>query len=210
MEIIVFGVVAAVSFLSYSLWRRSRAEGLTDALVEERAARGLTAGEPSLAALRLGDIVSHLTTDYVVEGVVSLDDEGRITRLYRLADASQVRWLGVRPGVAEPLFLSEMPAFGVSLEASAPEQLSHGGAPYRLTTRASARVNQSGSGLPTTATATSTVTTAAAVAPLERAWLYEYAGIGARRILAIAGRGRTDAFEGESVPIAMLDILPGT
>ena len=45
--------------------------------------------------------------------------------------------------------------------------------------------------------------------PADRAWFYEYAGAGARRIFAVAWNDRTDAFEGEPVATGMIDILPG-
>ena len=196
MELIVLGVVAGLSFLSYALWKRSRTEGTQEALEGDRVIARLAGAEPSIHTLRPGDVVSHLQTDYVVEGVLSLDDDGRITRLYRMADGGRVRWLGVKPGAEEPLFLDEVTGLEMGVEVSAPDQLTHAGAPYRLAARASARVNTSGSVGPNP--------------PGARAFFYEYAGAGARRLFALASDGRTNAYEGEPVATGMIEILPGT
>ena len=45
--------------------------------------------------------------------------------------------------------------------------------------------------------------------PGERACVYEYAGAGAQRLLAIVWDRETTALEGESVSTAVLEILPG-
>ena len=194
MEIIVLGVVAGLSFLSYSLWKRSRSEGLKDALLEERQQQRLASAEPNLHALRPGDVVTHLTTDYVIEGVLTLDDDGRVTRLYKMADAGRIRWLGVRAGVDEPLFLDEVK--GLPIDGSAPDQLTWDGSPYRLSARASARVGLSGS-IGERATA-------------ERVWLYDYAGVGTRRIVAVGWSDHSAAFAGEPVSRTLLEILPAS
>src|SRR3954453_1872178 len=102
MELIVFGVVAGVSFFSYAVWRRSRGDGLTKALAEERVQARLRSADLNIHGLRPGDVVSHLRSDYLIEGVLTFDDDGQKTRLYRLADGAKIRWLGVRPGEGEP------------------------------------------------------------------------------------------------------------
>jgi hypothetical protein len=194
MEIIVLGVVAGVSMLSYALWKKSRSDGLTRALVEERTQARLRSAEPGIHGLRPGDVVSHLKSDWLVEGVLSFDDDGRVTRLYRLADGATVRWLGARPGDGDPLLLEEVRDLGVPVDVNAPDQLLVDGAPYRLASRAQARVSLAGSG---------------PRVPNERAWLYEYAGAGARRLFAVAWEGQTAAFAGEPIATSLLDILPG-
>ncbi len=198
MELIVLGLVAGLSFLSYALWRRSRGEELEAGALEGRgpAPQLPPVEERTLETLRPGDVVSHLRTDYVVEGVISLDDEGRVTRLYRVADAGRVRWLAVRPGAGEPLLLDEVRDLGaMSMEVSAPDRLTHDGVPFRLATRASARVRLAG--------------TLGAGRDGDRAWFYDYAGAGGKRLLAVAWSERTDAFLGESIGPNLLELLPG-
>ena len=196
MELIVIGVVAGLSFLSYALWKRSRGEGLDEALTAERAQLRLASAEPSLASLRPGDVVTHLGVDYIVEGAITLDDDGKVTRLYRIADAGRVRWLAVRPGVDEPLVLDVVSGLVESPAAQAtPEHLTHQGAPYRLAARAMARVGQTGQ--------------VGSIPTADRAWVCEYAGAGARRILALGWGERTDTFAGEPIARHMLEILPG-
>lgn len=195
MELFVLGIVAGLSFLSYALWKRARSEGLDEALEAERAAARLASAEPSLHSLRPGDIVSHLGTDYLVEGVLSLDDAGCVTRLYRIADGAAVRWLAVRPGSAPPLVLEEVSGLSLGGDLSAPDELVHSGTAYRLANRSSARVDQNGAvGLRPTP---------------EHAWLYEYVTSGARRLLALAWSGHAETFAGEPVPARTLELLPG-
>lgn len=196
MELIVIGVFAGLSMLSYAVWKRSRGEGLDEALAAEQTRLRLTAAEPSLASLRPGDVVSHLGVDYVVEGAATLDDDGKVTRLYRLADGASVRWLAVRAHVEEPLLLEAATGLldGV-VAAATPEQLLYRGTAYRLAARSLARAALAGQlgGLPI----------------VDRAWVWEYAGAGAQRILAIGWGDRVEAFAGEPIAAHLLEVLPG-
>lgn len=203
MELFVLGIVAGLSFLSYALWWRSRTASLDEALEQERAAARLASAEPSLHSLRPGDVVCHLGTDYLVEGVLSLDDAGRVTRLYRIADGAAVRWLAVRPGTAPPLVLDEVRGLSLGGDLSAPDELVHSGTAYRLATRTSTHVDQSGI-LGAFGSGPGDRTSAP-----ERAWLYEYVASGARRLLALTWSGHAEAFAGEPVPARTLELLPG-
>jgi hypothetical protein len=210
LELIVIGLVAGLSLLSYAMWKKAHLGALEDALAEERQEALLGSAERTIHTLRPGDVVMHLGADWLVEGVLVLDDDGRTTRLYRLADGTEVRWLGVGPNDHEPLMLREVAALGpaglgawpqgrgglpTEAEMGAPEQLTHDGVPYRLAARANGRVRRTG------------VVGDGRLG--ERAWLYDYAGAGSRRLLALAWSERTDAFAGERVPAAALDLLPG-
>jgi hypothetical protein len=196
VELIVLGLVSGLSFLSYALWKRSRAQELDEALAAERTVRKLRSEERTVHAMRPGDVVTYVDTDWLVEGVVDLDDDGRRTRLYRLADGAVVRWLAARAGADEPLLLDQVDDLGsLGMELNAPDRLVHGGVPYRLTNRASVRVRLAG-----------------AVGDGrggDRAWFYDYAGPGTRRLLAVAWSARTDTLVGEAVASQMIDILPG-
>ena len=195
MELIVVGLVAGLSFLSYALWKRSRTEALSQALAEERATALLGSSEANLQALRPGDVVTHMTTDYIVEGSIALDEDGRVTRLYRLADGGKVRWLGVRPGDGEPLVFDQIPDAG--LVGNAQELVTFAGEPYRLAARASTRVKRAGA-----------IGGVASDKHGERAWLLDYAGVGIKRVWALAWSEHTEIFAGEPVHRGMIDVLP--
>ena len=202
MELIVFGMMAGLFFASYALWRRARTPTRDDAppKLPPRQVPQLPSGERTLHTIQVDDVVTHLATDYIVEGVVTLDEDGEVTRLYRMADGSTVRWLGARPGSDDPLLLEEAPE--LALDAAGPEELAHTGQTYRLVKRGAVKATHAGNiGAGRTA---------------DRARLYEYAGPGAARVIAVAWGAaapstdaRADAFRGERLSAASIDILPG-
>lgn len=196
MALIAIGVVAGLSFLSYAVWRRGGGKRRDEELTGERTRLQLAAAEPTLHSLRPGDVVSHLGVDYLVEGAVTLDEDGKVTRLYRMADGARVRWLAVRAGLDEPLVLEGVDGLLAHATAhAAPEQLLHRGTAYRLSARSLARAAQTGQvgTLPVT----------------DRAWVWEYAGAGAQRILAVGWGDRMEALVGEPVAATLLEVLPG-
>ena len=137
-----------------------------------------------------------LDRDYIVEGSLSLDDDGRALRLHRLADGAAVRWLAVREGTPSPLLLDE--DHELPIERGAPTELRHGGAPYRLERRASTRARRMGQVGPRLAARQG-----------DRATLFEYAGVGDKRIVAVSWPDGTDGFVGATVHRALVEILPG-
>ena len=207
MGLIFVGLVAGASYLSYRFWRRRRALRPPGELSGPRVpALPAAHRDGDLRSLAPGDIVTHVTTDYLVEGSLILDDDGRATRLYRLSDGAAVRWLCVRPGDAEPLLLDHVarPEGLLPAAAHVPEHLVMAGAPYRLAARVRTTVRRSGhTGLPGAPPGS----TAAFDDGPERAWLLDYAGVGARRLIAVAWPEHTEAFTGERVPRPMIEIL---
>ena len=196
MEFIVLGVVASVFVASWALWKKTRSPSGAGVPADESSIKGqLTSGERTIHNLQVSDIVTHLGSDFLVEGVLTLDDDGAVTRMYRMTDGAKVRWLVARPGDGNPLLLEEKAELAV--DASGPEAISHGGVPYRLAARASVRVVRSG------ALASSRTT--------DRARLYEYASAGEARIIALAwpDTERADATIGERLSLGSFDILPG-
>ena len=203
--LILLGLIASLSLISYSLWKRARGQPPDEALLAGPTQLRLPGAEPSLSSLGPGDVVSHLGTDHLVEGVLRLDDDGRLTCLYRMTDGTRVRWLAVRAGADEPLVCDAVPGLidpdglaghGGSLPGqSTPEQLFHQGAPYRLASRAMVRVERVGA--------------VGVLPPADRAWLCEYAGAGVRRIVALIWRDRVETFAGEPVARSMIEVLPG-
>lgn len=195
MELVILALVAGLFFTSYALWRRARhAANAGDKTIEGRkAAPALPPAERTIHTITNGDVVTYMDTDWLVEGVLTLDEDGRVTRLYKMIDGAKTRWLAARPGEDEPFLLDEAPE--LVIDPSGPDALTHAGIPYRLTARAVVQVIRSGS--------------LGATRPGEKARLYEYTGAGSTRLVAVAGGERVDVYRGERVPATMIDILPG-
>jgi hypothetical protein len=199
VELIVLGVVASLCFASYALWRRAH-----PVAPQARGPLSLAEGptERTVHTLQPGDVVSYLGQDYIVDGVLTLNDDGQVTRLYRMADGAQVRWLGARPGDGGALYLEEAPE--LALDASGPDALIERERPYRLVARGGAQVTRAG------ALASSPSSPSASTErPPERVRVYEYADAGTARVLALAWSDRVDAYRGEKLPPGALELLPG-
>jgi hypothetical protein len=195
MELLVLGLVAGIGFASYALWNKARKDE-SEALAAEKKrlmAPPNTTGDRSPTTIQVGDVVQHLGSDMLVEGVVTFSEDGRGARLYRLFDDRGERFLFAKAGGSDPLLLA--PAT-VTLEAAAepPETLTHAGAPYRQTARAQAsaiRVGQLG-----------------ARKHGDRVRMFEYAGPGPSRMLVVDWGDKLEAFAGERVLASTLEILP--
>ena len=190
MELLVLGLVAGIGFASFALWQRARKdEG--EALASERK-RLQAPAERSPTTIQVGDVVQHLGTDFVVEGVITLSEDGRGARLYRMFDGGGERFLYAKTNAPDPLLLASA---HVALDGDAPpESVTHAGARYRQTARAQAsaiRVGQLG-----------------ARKHADKVRVYEYAGPGPARLLIVDWGDRVEAFAGERVLAHALDILP--
>jgi len=190
MEFLVLGLVAGIGFASYALWQKARKDESEAQAAERKRLQAPVDRSPT--TIQVGDVVQHLGVDFVVEGVVTLSEDGRGARFYRMFDGSGERFLYAKTGGADPLLLT---ATSVTLEGEAPpETLVHGGASYRQTarTRASAiRVGQLGTRK-----------------HADRVRVYEYAGPGPARLLVVDWGDRVEAFAGERVLAHALEILP--
>lgn len=186
MELLVLGLVATVGFTSYALWARARH---TEASAQPPE---LEAPDRTPTTLQIGDVVQHLGTDWIVEGVLSLaDDKG--ARLYRLADGGAERYLFATTSDPDPSWLDRV-ELG---EASGAEIVEHGGQSFRLRGRASSTALRAG------------VLGAVRPAPAgDRITLAEY-GAGASRLVILQWSDHADAFAGERVPAHLLELLPG-
>jgi hypothetical protein len=193
VELLILAVVAGLSFASWALWRQARGAEGARALPDKAPAGLLGDGERTIHTLRPGDVVAHMGTDYLVEGALALDEDGRVTRLYRLVDGSVERWMGARPNDASPLLFEAAP--DLSIEANGPESITHRGLPFRLTARASALVSGAGQ--------------VGEGREGGRVQLYEYTAAGAARIWAIAWAQRVEAFSGERIEPHTVELLPG-
>jgi hypothetical protein len=189
MELLVLGLVAGIGFASYALWHKARKdEGEAQAAERKRLA---APAERSPTTIQVGDVVQHLGSDFLVEGVVTLSEDGRGARLYRLFDDGGEHFLYAKTSHADPLLLA--PAV-VTVEGEPPETLTHAGGVYRQTARVQAsaiRVGQLG-----------------ARKHGDRVRVFEYAGPGPARLLVVDWGERVEAFAGERVLAAALDILP--
>ncbi len=189
MELLVLGLVATIGFASYALWSRART-------AEEGgiAPPALEAPDRTPANLQVGDVVQHVGTDYLVEGVLTLSEGGpKPARLYRLADGGAERFLYATPAEPDPSLLDAVPALAVD---GAPEAVLHGGRSFRLRSRTHASVLRAGAVGESRAGAG------------DRVGLLEYA-TASSRLVVIHWSDRAEAFAGERVPSHLLELLPG-
>jgi hypothetical protein len=183
MELLVLGLVATIGFASYALWARTQAgdEG--------------PAAERTLLTLQVGDVVQHLGTDYVVEGVLSFagEDGGPQPRLYRMVDGARERYLYVTGGDGvDPLLLDET---ALAAGASPADALEHAQQHFRVREVAQATALRHGT-----------------VGPRRlggRVTLRSYSAGAAARLVLLEWADHLDAFAGERVAHHLLDVLPG-
>jgi Domain of unknown function (DUF4178) len=187
MELLVLGLVATVGFASYALWSKAR-QSEEEASVP--AAGLLDAPDRTLGTLQPGDVVQHLGTDWLVDGVLTFAEDGRGARLYRLADGAAQRFLFTAPGDADPLLLAArpLPVDGV------PESLLVDGYTYVLKARLAAAVLRAGAGFERRTG--------------ERVAAVVYTA-GAARVFLLHWTDRCDCFIGERVGANLLELLPG-
>jgi hypothetical protein len=189
MELLVLGLVAGIGFASYALWHKARKdEG--DTLAAERK-RLMAPVERSPTTIQVGDVVQHLGSDFLVEGIVTFSEDGRGARLYRLFDDGGERFLYAKAGGSDPLLLAPTT---VTVDGDPPESLQHAGGAYRQTARAQAsaiRVGQLGTRKHG-----------------DRVRVFEYAGPGPARLLVVDWGDKLEAFAGERILASSLEILP--
>jgi hypothetical protein len=192
VEFIILSVVAGLFFASYTFWKKGR--GHEDDRAKPRP-RELPPADRTIQTLQIGDVASYLDVDYLVEGMLTLDEDGRVTRLYRMTDGSKVRWLAARPDDDGAVLLDEAPE--LVMDAAGADTLTYQGTPYRLTARGHAHVIRAG--------------TLGSGRSGDRTRIYEYAGPGNERVIGLAwvGGDRMDVFRGERLSPGVLDLLPG-
>src|SRR5688572_16818877 len=118
--------MVAVLSGGYLAYRRSQVRALTSGTAP---ATGLL--ERTLRDVRPNDVVQHAGRDYLVEGVVSYDEDGHTWRGARLADGGTERWLlvGLERGSAMTVRMLDA-ARGVELSGYPPEALEVEGQSY--------------------------------------------------------------------------------
>jgi uncharacterized protein DUF4178 len=190
MELLVLGLVAGIGFASYALWQRARKDEDEAERAERKRLQAPVDRSPT--TMQVGDVVQHLGTDYLVEGVVTMSEDGRGSRLYRMFDGVGERFLYAKSGASDPLLLS--PA-ALALDSDAPpETVAFEGTRYRQTARATAQAVRVGQLGPRK--------------QADRVRIYEYSGPGPARLLVVDWGDRVETFVGERVLGHALDILP--
>lgn len=188
MEVLILGLVAGIGLASYALLRRGRPRPKPSG-----HALPARAEERTPATIQVGDVVDHLGSDYLVEGVLTLSEEGRGSRLYRMVDGAREVFLYAAAGGGDPLLLTT--AAETELVGPPPKLLEHDGESYRLRTTAKAQAIGIGA--------------LGRLLIKDRVNALEYTGAGGARILLLKWNGRADLFAGERVSPGLLEIFPG-
>jgi len=102
----------------------------------------LSSDEPSIANLKIGDIVTYFDQDFVVEGRIDYNDEGWPWTCFMLVDGDDVRWLAVEED--DQLEVSLWQKTDIKLEGEPPEFIEFEGEKFRMVERGKARVAQTG------------------------------------------------------------------
>jgi hypothetical protein len=183
MELLVLGLVATIGFASYALWQRTRAGEAPTTAPDER----------TVANLQIGDVVQHLGSDWVVEGVVTLARDSEVgggARLYRLVDGSRERYLFATGG--DPLLLDEVHDLAVDGGSDALEYQGQHFLVREVAQATALRLGTVGDGR-----------------GAGRVTLRQFAATGPARLLLLTWSDHADAFVGERVAAHLLELLPG-
>jgi Domain of unknown function (DUF4178) len=134
---ILIGVVAMASggFIAY---RAGRAKGIETALPAAGGGSRLLL-ERTIKDVRVDDIVQHGGKDWLVEGIVTYDEDGHTWRAARCIDAPDERWwlIGLeRIGMTTVRLMAR--AKGLALSGYPPETLTYEGVSYKLQQRGTA------------------------------------------------------------------------
>ncbi len=86
MELLFLAVAASVSAASLMLWSQARR-------VRDRKALPASTADRTPLTLQVGDVVTHLDRDFLVEGALLLSESPRAARLFRLIDGAAERFL---------------------------------------------------------------------------------------------------------------------
>ena len=159
------------------------------ALKKSRRHRQAPASDRGPAEARTHDVISHMGRDWLVEGVVQLDEGGKRRRLARLVDGSEVAWLLAAEG---ELALLQPSADAPPLPP--PDTLLVAGDTFRLIEAGGGRVARHGDVGPRA---------------MERCRYWRYQGPGSRRAWLDEFRA-AELLVGDAVPEAVLELLPGT
>lgn len=142
--VLILAVFAAASFIFYRKAKQMEREQGGGPYKQ------LPGGRPELDAdaprtvtnLQVGDIVSYLGADYMVEGRLDYNDEGWTWITYMLVDGPTVRWLSVEED--DQLEVSLWDEADVHISGKPPEFIEYEGERFRMVEWGDARVEQRG------------------------------------------------------------------
>lgn len=136
---ILLAILAVLGGAYIGVRRRQRAQ------LPARASAAAALLERTIKDVRPNDIIQHAGRDYLVEGVVSYDEDGHSWKGARMADSGQVRWMivGLERGSALTVRLLDV-AKDVELSGYPPETLDVGGTSYKLAGRGTATATFAG------------------------------------------------------------------
>jgi len=139
IELVIAAVAVAATATGAAIWAARRARRAARSPVPARA-RSVDRGE-----LQPGDVVVHLGSDYLVEGVAILREGGRdVLVIARMCDGPVERFLVVDPASRQPCAVCERND-QTSTGHAVPKMLVHDGAELRLSARAAVRLFALGS-----------------------------------------------------------------
>lgn len=160
---------------------------------EERAPTGEESLRRGARGLRVGDVLLHTNTELWLAGMVELDEEGFVARLFPTPGAVGAEWVAQLDEEANDLAIlsrtDEVP------DGEVPEALPIGGRRLTLERRGSAEIRLDGEHLPRTS-------------PKARYWLLSDAG---GRVLIVIDFEKAPrlALHGERIERYAVDLLPG-
>jgi hypothetical protein len=176
-------LLAAAACGGAALWRASKRGKLAPPDPPTPMVRG-----PAQA--RTHDVVCYLARDWLIEGVVQIEDGRKRRRLARMVDGADVQWLLVDDG--ELVLLR--PAGEAPPRLPAPDALTVAGETFRLSEAGGGSVARHGD-----------VASRAA----EKCRFWRYRGGGGRRAWVDEFK-QPELMVGEVVPESMLELLPGS
>jgi hypothetical protein len=185
----VLGLVATLGVASWALWSRARNARLE---APDHRPPELPAAERNATSVLPGDIVQHLGSDWLVEGVLTISEEQRGARLARLVDGARERFLFSAPADPDPALLE--PA-KVAVDGQ-PDALVLSGQTYLLKLRSNGTAQRQG-------------TFGSGPRKSGDRLSFAFYSAGAQRVLLVAWGDQNDAFTGERVPAHLLEYLPG-
>ncbi|HTM21340.1 MAG TPA: DUF4178 domain-containing protein [Kofleriaceae bacterium] len=163
--------------------------------------------ERGIDDLRVGDVVQYDSRDFLVEGLVSYDEDGHRWSASRIVDAADVRWVIVGLGRAGTRASVRMVKVDPDIELSGypPEAIDAAGIRFALENRGTASAKLAGDlgDLPGKRTETNLET-------IERCRWWRYEGPGTDTLVVEQWGGEYRALRGERVPDGVLELIPGS
>ena len=189
--LIIVAVFSALALAGAGLYSWHRA-------TPDRALPPVDRGAPSVFDLRLGDVVQHLGTDYLVESSIHYDDQGTTWHSHLLSGGEGDRWLVVEEDDKVVIALcEEIDDLTVRPGGGAPpKSVEYRGHRYRLTGSgaATARRKRPGTGDEQTL----------------RCHYWDFAGPDGQVLYVEDWPGERELFHGRRISGAALTILPAS